>query len=104
VGGRRGTLSQRKEEWQSQQRLAGAGGNQCRKKEAPITVPGFLDALAEGIAITMLQIPEGKFQMGSPPQEDGRLDRENDQHWVEGSQRSRHLPARHLGRHAKRQG
>jgi formylglycine-generating enzyme required for sulfatase activity len=57
-------------------------GNQWRKKEAPITVPGFLEELAEGIAITMVQIPGGDFLMGSPESEKGRTDDEGPQHRV----------------------
>ena len=57
-------------------------GNQWRKKEAPITVPGFLEDLAEGIAITMVQIPGGDFLMGSPESEEGRTDDEGPQHRV----------------------
>jgi hypothetical protein len=57
-------------------------GNQWRKEEAPITVPGFLEELAEGIAITMVQIRGGEFQMGSPREEEGRFDDENNQHLV----------------------
>jgi formylglycine-generating enzyme required for sulfatase activity/uncharacterized caspase-like protein len=57
-------------------------GNQWRKKEAPITVPGFLEELAEGIAITMVQIPGGDFLMGSPESEKGRTDAEGPQHRV----------------------
>ncbi|MEY4354739.1 MAG: hypothetical protein RLZZ609_2980 [Cyanobacteriota bacterium] len=57
-------------------------GNQWQKKEAPITVPGFLEELAEGIAITMIQIPAGEFLMGSPESEEGRADDEGPQHRV----------------------
>jgi formylglycine-generating enzyme required for sulfatase activity len=46
-------------------------GNQWQKKEAPIRVKGFREELAKGIAITMIQIPEGQFLMGAPDHEAG---------------------------------
>ncbi|MFI0403614.1 MAG: formylglycine-generating enzyme family protein [Cyanobium sp.] len=57
-------------------------GNQWQKREAPITVPGFLEELGEGIAITMVQIPGGEFLMGSPEIEEGRSKSEGPQHRV----------------------
>jgi formylglycine-generating enzyme required for sulfatase activity len=57
-------------------------GNQWQKKEAPITVPGFQEELAEGIAITMIHIPAGEFLMGSPESEKERFVSEGPQHRV----------------------
>ncbi|MEB3323873.1 MAG: SUMF1/EgtB/PvdO family nonheme iron enzyme, partial [Cyanobacteriota bacterium] len=57
-------------------------GSQWQKREAPITVPGFLEELAEGIAITMIQIPAGEFLMGAPESEEGRTDNDGPQHRV----------------------
>ncbi|MFN9427652.1 MAG: SUMF1/EgtB/PvdO family nonheme iron enzyme [Cyanobacteriota bacterium] len=57
-------------------------GNQWQKKEAPITVPGFLEELAEGIAITMIQIPGGELLMGSPESEKERSKSEGPEHRV----------------------
>ena len=57
-------------------------GNQWRKKEAPIEVQGFQEELAEGIAITMIQIPAGEFLMGSPESEKERSKSESPEHRV----------------------
>jgi formylglycine-generating enzyme required for sulfatase activity len=57
-------------------------GNEWRKKEEPITVKGYLEELAEGVAITMLQIPAGAFLMGSPEKEAERRNSEGPQHKV----------------------
>ena len=57
-------------------------GNEWRKKEEPITVKGYLEELAEGVAITMLQIPAGAFLMGSPEKEAERRNREGPQQKV----------------------
>jgi len=57
-------------------------GNQWQKKEKPITVSGYHEKLAENIAITMIQIPAGEFQMGSPDKEAGRECCEGPQHQV----------------------
>ncbi len=57
-------------------------GKEWRKQEEPITVKGYQEELAKGVAITMLKIPAGEFLMGSPETEPGRLDREGPQHPV----------------------
>jgi formylglycine-generating enzyme required for sulfatase activity len=57
-------------------------GNQWRLKEKPITVSGYHEQLAENIAITMIQIPAGLFQMGSPELEADRQRYEGPQHLV----------------------
>lgn len=43
---------------------------------------GYHEKLAENIAITMIQIPAGEFQMGSPEQEADRQSDEGPQHQV----------------------
>ncbi|MFN7871150.1 MAG: TIR domain-containing protein, partial [Cyanobacteriota bacterium] len=57
-------------------------GNQWQPKEKPITVSGYQELLAEDVAITMIQIPAGEFQMGSPEQEADRQSYEGPQHQV----------------------
>jgi len=57
-------------------------GNEWRKKEEPITVKGYVEELAEGVAITMVQIPAGEFLMGSPQREAARAEDESPQHQV----------------------
>jgi formylglycine-generating enzyme required for sulfatase activity len=44
-------------------------GNEWQTKTERITVAGYKQELAKGIAITMVQIPAGSFQMGSPDTE-----------------------------------
>jgi formylglycine-generating enzyme required for sulfatase activity len=58
------------------------GGKKWQKQEAAFPVPGYKEELAEGVVITMVQIPEGEYLMGSPPNEDGRNDDEGPQHRV----------------------
>ena len=57
-------------------------GYQWQEKQKPITVSGYHEKLAENIAITMIQIPAGEFQMGSPDKEAGRESCEGPQHQV----------------------
>ena len=57
-------------------------GNQWQLKEKPITVSGYQELLAENIAITMIQIPAGEFQMGSPELEAERRSNEGPQYLV----------------------
>ena len=45
-------------------------------------VPAYRQSLAEGVELTMVQIPAGSFQMGSPENEAGRSDAEGPQHLV----------------------
>ncbi|MBD2548326.1 formylglycine-generating enzyme family protein [Microcystis elabens FACHB-917] len=49
----------------------------------PRQVQGFREPLAEGVALTMLWIPPGRFWMGSPEKELGRRDDEGPQHLVQ---------------------
>jgi formylglycine-generating enzyme required for sulfatase activity len=57
-------------------------GNQWQKKRKSIMVFGYHELLAEDVAITMIQIPAGEFQMGSPEQEADRQSYEGPQHQV----------------------
>jgi formylglycine-generating enzyme required for sulfatase activity len=58
-------------------------GNEWQQKTERITVSGYELELAKGIAITMVQIPAGSFEMGSPATEAERRDTEGLQHRVE---------------------
>jgi formylglycine-generating enzyme required for sulfatase activity len=57
-------------------------GNQWQLKKKPITVSGYQELLAEDVAITMIQIPAGEFQMGSPELEAERRSNEGPKHLV----------------------
>jgi formylglycine-generating enzyme required for sulfatase activity len=49
-----------------------------------LETPGaWLEPLGEGVALTMVTIPPGRFVMGSPPDEAERKDSEDPQHLVE---------------------
>jgi formylglycine-generating enzyme required for sulfatase activity len=49
-----------------------------------LETPGaWLEPLGEGVALTMVAIPPGRFVMGSPPDEAARRDNEGPQHLVE---------------------
>jgi hypothetical protein len=56
--------------------------NQWQKKEKPITVFGYQEKLAENIAINLIQIPAGEFQMGSHEKEAALQSYEGPQHQV----------------------
>jgi formylglycine-generating enzyme required for sulfatase activity len=58
-------------------------GNGWQQQTEHITVSGYKQELAKGLAITMLQIPAGSFQMGSPASEAERIGNEGPQHRVE---------------------
>jgi formylglycine-generating enzyme required for sulfatase activity len=58
-------------------------GNEWQQKTERITVSGYEQELAEGIAISMVQIPAGSFQMGSPATEAERGSGEGPQHRVQ---------------------
>jgi formylglycine-generating enzyme required for sulfatase activity len=57
-------------------------GEQWRKTIERITVSGYREELAEGVAITMVRIPAGEFLMGSPATEARRFENEGPQHRV----------------------
>jgi formylglycine-generating enzyme required for sulfatase activity len=58
-------------------------GNGWQQKTERITVSGYELELAKGLAITMVQIPAGSFQMGSPATESERASEEGPQHRVQ---------------------
>jgi formylglycine-generating enzyme required for sulfatase activity len=58
-------------------------GNGWQQKTERITVSGYELELAKGIAITMVQIPAGSFQMGSPATEAERSEDEGPQRRVQ---------------------
>ncbi|MFN7739837.1 MAG: formylglycine-generating enzyme family protein, partial [Cyanobacteriota bacterium] len=58
-------------------------GNEWQQQTERITVSGYEQELAKDIAITMVQVPAGSFQMGSPASEAERRGNEGPQHRVE---------------------
>jgi len=49
-----------------------------------LEAPGaWFEPLGDGVALTMVAIPAGRFVMGSPPDEEGRFENEGPQHLVE---------------------
>ncbi len=58
-------------------------GQSWRIDRGLVQVKAYRQPLAEGIAITMVQIPAGSFQMGSPDNEAERISEEGPQHRVE---------------------
>jgi formylglycine-generating enzyme required for sulfatase activity len=61
---------------------ASGGKPSWRLEPLPLQVPVYRECLAEGVELTMVQIPAGSFQMGSPEDEPGRSDDEGPQHLV----------------------
>jgi formylglycine-generating enzyme required for sulfatase activity len=62
---------------------ADAGEVSWRIDRRPLQVQGYRERLAEGVELTMVQIPAGSFLMGSPSEEPGRYDDEGPQHRVQ---------------------
>jgi len=58
-------------------------GNGWQQQTEHITVSGYKQELAKDIAITMVQVPAGSFQMGSPDTEAERSGNEGPQHRVQ---------------------
>ena len=58
-------------------------GSQWQIKKEAISVEGYEQKLAEGIGLRLVQIPAGRFEMGSPGSEEGRDADEGPQHLVE---------------------
>jgi formylglycine-generating enzyme required for sulfatase activity len=61
---------------------ASGGKPSWRLEPLPLQVPAYWECLAEGAELTMVQIPAGSFQMGSPEDEPERLASEGPQHLV----------------------
>ena len=62
---------------------ADAGEVSWRIDRRPLQVQGYRERLADGVELTMVQIPAGSFLMGSPSEEPGRYDDEGPQHRVQ---------------------
>jgi formylglycine-generating enzyme required for sulfatase activity len=62
---------------------ADSGQMSWRIDKRPLQVQGFRERLAEGVELTMVQIPAGSFLMGSPSEEPERSDDEGPQHQVQ---------------------
>jgi formylglycine-generating enzyme required for sulfatase activity len=58
-------------------------GNGWQQQTEHITVSGYKQELAKDIAITMVQVPDGSFQMGSPDTEAERRGNEGPKHRVQ---------------------
>ncbi|MFM8278194.1 MAG: caspase, EACC1-associated type [Cyanobium sp.] len=58
-------------------------GERWQRKTEPISVPGYRQALAPNLELTLLQIPKGQFEMGSPDNEAGRDNDEGPQNKVQ---------------------
>ncbi len=57
-------------------------GGRWREERRPLQVEGYRQQLAEAVALTLVQIPAGKFLMGAPKGELSRSDDEGPQHQV----------------------
>ena len=57
-------------------------GGRWREERRPLQVEGYRQQLAEAVALTLVQIPAGKFLMGAPKGELSRSDTEGPQHQV----------------------
>jgi len=62
---------------------ADSGEVSWRIDKRPLQVQGYRERLAEGLELTMVQIPAGGFLMGSPSVEPERYDREGPQQQVQ---------------------
>ena len=58
-------------------------GSQWQIKKEAISVEGYEQKLAEGIVLRLVQIPAGRFEMGSPAAEEGRDADDGPQHLVQ---------------------
>jgi formylglycine-generating enzyme required for sulfatase activity len=62
---------------------ADSGEVAWRIDKRPLQVQGYRERLADGVELTMVQIPAGSFLMGSPQGEEGRSNDEGPQHQVQ---------------------
>ncbi len=62
---------------------ADSGEMAWRIDKCPLQVQGYRERLADGVELTMVQIPAGSFLMGSPAEELGRYGGEGPQHQVQ---------------------
>jgi formylglycine-generating enzyme required for sulfatase activity len=58
-------------------------GSQWQVKKETISVEGYEQTLAEGMGLRLVQIPAGRFEMGSPADEEARDADEGPQHLVQ---------------------
>jgi hypothetical protein len=56
-----------RQRFQATQGLLLRQGDKWRLEKRALQVEGYLEELAEGVALTMVKIPAGSFLMGSPP-------------------------------------
>jgi formylglycine-generating enzyme required for sulfatase activity/uncharacterized caspase-like protein len=68
---------------EARQGLRGLLGPQWRIDKLPLQVQGYRERLADGVELTMVQIPAGSFLMGSPSEEPERYDDEGPLHQVQ---------------------
>jgi formylglycine-generating enzyme required for sulfatase activity/uncharacterized caspase-like protein len=68
---------------EARQGLRGLLGPEWRIDKRTLQVQGYRERLAEGVELTMVQIPAGSFLMGSPSEEPERDDNEGPQHQVQ---------------------
>jgi formylglycine-generating enzyme required for sulfatase activity len=70
-------------EQEARQGLRGLLGPKWRIDNRTLQVQGYRERLADGVELTMVQIPAGSFQMGSPSDEPVRYGDEGPQHQVQ---------------------
>jgi formylglycine-generating enzyme required for sulfatase activity/uncharacterized caspase-like protein len=68
---------------EARQGLRGLLGPKWRIDKRPLQVQGYRERLAEGVELTMVQIPAGSFLMGSPSEGPERYNCEGPQHQVQ---------------------
>jgi formylglycine-generating enzyme required for sulfatase activity len=68
---------------EARQGFRGLLGPKWRIDKRSLQVQGYRERLADGVELTMVQIPAGSFLMGSPADEFDRSDDEGPQHYVQ---------------------